>query len=172
MGEELKGFHGVDIGLLIGCIWHRGWLSFAFSGPDPRHPQNSGDQNELKRQPRPGHPGVRGKAVDLHMVHCHVDVRGKDRDEEQGQAPSGPMLDRAHGNQQPNAAEQLEHSADQDAGDRKRNPHRHGRQEKLRVNEVNSPCEKKERDEKQTSEIAADRGEKRRHERDKGATEP
>ena len=51
----------------------------------------------------------------LDLGHSHIDVGGKDRDEEQGEAPPGQKLNPMRGNQQADSAKQLENAADLNA---------------------------------------------------------
>ena len=99
--------------------------------------------------------------MDLHVGHGHVDVGGKDRDEEQGQAPAGQELNRARGNQQPDAAEQLENAADLNAGKMKRNPGRHDRKEELRMAQMDRAGEEEERGQEEADEGAENQGRER-----------
>lgn len=96
--------------------------------------------------------------MNLYMGHGHVNVGGKDRDEEQRKAPAGRKLNRARGNEQTEAAEQLENAADPDAGKMKRNPGRHDRQEEFRMAQMDRPGEEKERGEEQADEGAENQG--------------
>ena len=96
--------------------------------------------------------------MNLHAGHGHVDVGGKDRDEEQDEAPAGQKLDPARGNEQPRPAEQLENAADLNAGQMKRNPRRHDRKKELRLAQMDRPGEEEERGEKQADEEAENQG--------------
>jgi len=96
------------------------------------------------------------KAGKLHLGRRHVDVRGEDRDEHEREAPAGQELNRARGDEQTDAAEQLEHAADDDAGHWKRNPRRHDRQEEIGMAQVDRPSQEEERGEKQADERAED----------------
>lgn len=78
------------------------------------------------------------------MGHGHVDVRGEDRDEHEREAPAGQELNRARGDEQPDAAEQLEHAADDDTGHWKRNPRRHDWQEEVGTVQVDRSGEEEE----------------------------
>ena len=156
MREELKGFHGT-------CRWVMGlgswiWMSLhsAFSRPEACYPEDGGDQKGLKRQPRPRHPGLHMKAGKLHIRHGHVEVRGKDGDEKQGEAAAGQKLNRARRNQQSAAAEELENAAAENAGVMKGNPGRHDRLEERGAAQVNRAGEEEERGEKKADESAED----------------
>jgi len=82
------------------------------------------------------------------MGRGHVNIGGKDRDEEQGETPAGQKLNFAHGNQQPETAKQLENAADLNAGKMKRNPGRHNLQEEFRMPQMDRSCKNEERSEK------------------------
>jgi hypothetical protein len=92
--------------------------------------------------------------MNLDVGDGHVDVGGKDRDEEQGQTPTGQELNPARGNQESDAAEQLENAADPNAGEMKRYPGRHGRKEELRMAQMDRPGEEEERGQEETDEGA------------------
>ncbi len=96
--------------------------------------------------------------MNLHVGQGHVDVGGKDRDEKEGETPTGQELNRAQGNQQPSPAEQLEDAADFDAGQVKRNPGRHDRKEELRIAKMDRPGEEEKRGEEQANEGAKEQG--------------
>ena len=145
----------------IGVLGIGELLLIAFSRPSSRHPEDGDDQKGLERQSRPADPGVRGEAVDFHVRDGHVDVGGKNRDEEQGEAPAGQELNRARGDEQADAAEQLENAANFNAGKMKRNPRRHDGKEEFRMAEMDRPGEEEERGEKEADDGAEDAGEKR-----------
>ena len=101
--------------------------------------------------------------MNLDVSHGHVDVGGKDRDEEQSEAPSGQELDRARGNEQRDAAEQFKNAAKENAAKGKGNPRRHDRKEELRIAQMEGSGEKEERGKKEPNEGAENQDKKRWH---------
>jgi hypothetical protein len=99
--------------------------------------------------------------MNLDVGHGHIDVGGKDRDKEQGQAPTGQKLNPARGNQQPNATEQLENAADPNAGQVKRYPGRHDPKEEFRMAQMDRPGEEEERGQEQADDGAENQGRER-----------
>ena len=99
--------------------------------------------------------------MNLHVGHGHVNVGGKDRDEEQGEPPTGQELNPVRGNQQPDAAEQLEDAADLNAGQMQRNPGRHDRKKEFRMAQMDRPGEEEERGEEQANEGAKNQSRER-----------
>ena len=53
--------------------------------------------------------------MNLDVGGRHVDVGGKDGDEQEGQTPAGKELDAAFGNEEADSAEELKDAADSDA---------------------------------------------------------
>jgi hypothetical protein len=70
-------------------------------------------------------------------------------------------LNPVRGNQQPDAAEQLEDAADLNAGQMKRNPGRHDRKEEFRMTQMDRPGEEEERGEEQADEGAKNQSRER-----------
>jgi hypothetical protein len=111
VAEELWTDHGGGEGLFGGSLVHLCFLHCAFTGPNVGHPEDGNDQKRLKRQPRPTHPGMRREAVDLHVGDGHVDIGREDRDEQQGQTPTGQELNRTPRNEKPKTAQQFKNAA-------------------------------------------------------------
>ncbi len=99
---------------------------------------------------------MRRKAVDLHLGRGHVNVRGKNRDQQERQATAGKHLKPACGDEQTDSSEQLEDAADLDAPHGEWNPRRHRGKKQIRIAQVDHTGDKKERGEKETNESAKD----------------
>jgi len=94
--------------------------------------------------------------MNLHMGRGHVDVGGKDRDQEQGEAPTGQELNLPSRNQQSGTAQQFENAADLNAGQWKGNPGRHDWKKEHRIAQMDRAGEEEERGEEQANESAKD----------------
>lgn len=130
--------------------------------PEPGHPQDAKNQQWLKRKPRPSHPRLRGHAFDADVLHGHINIGGKNGDEQQDQADARENLHLANRRQQPDAAQDLEDSADDDAEAGQGNHRRHDGQKKLRFIEVHDSGEEKQGRQQQTRDEACNQGQKLR----------
>ena len=96
--------------------------------------------------------------MNLDVVDGHVDVGGKNGDEQEGQSPAGEDFDAALGNEEPDSAEQLENAADFNAEKREGNCRRHDGQEEAGINEMDRPREEEKRGEEKANDEAGDQG--------------
>lgn len=66
--------------------------------------------------------------MNLNMIRGHINIGGKDGEQQQGQAPARQSKDAAIRHQQPDAAEQLEDAAGDNTKERKGDAGRHKRE--------------------------------------------
>jgi hypothetical protein len=104
-----------------------------------------------------------GEAVHPDMSHRHIDVGGKDCDQQEGEAPPRQKLNPSHRNQEADTSEKLEDAADENAGQMEGNPGRHDRQKQGRIEEMEAPGHQKKRGEKEPDSVAENRDEKFGH---------
>ena len=96
--------------------------------------------------------------MNLNVCDGHVDIGGEDRDQEQGQTPSGQSLHPRRRDEESRSAQQLEDAAKLNAGDGKGDPRRHDGKKKGRVEEMVGSGKEKECGQEQPDDKSENQG--------------